>query len=123
MPKPRCPNGTRRNKKTGNCESKSKSISRSKSNSRTKKTMKKELLGKKMPEAQIQRIMKEAKWQYIKKPRTKEEEEEFEKKEKALKELRFDRDLNLAKIYSLNTAYENATNATKHHLGVLIGKE
>jgi len=85
--------------------------------------MKKELLGKKLPEAQIQRIMTREKWQVIKKLRTKEEEEEYEKKEKALKELRFDRDLNLAKIYSFNTAYENATNATKHHLGVLIGKE
>jgi hypothetical protein len=61
--------------------------------------MKRELLGKKIPEAQIERIMTREKWQYIKNLRTK-EEEEYEKKKKALKELGFDRDLNLAKIYS-----------------------
>jgi len=119
MPKPRCPNGTRRNKKTGNCES----TGNTKTKTKKRKTMKRELLGKKMPEAQIERIMTTEKWQYIKKLRTKEEEEEYEKKKKALKELRFDRDLNLAKIYTFNTAYENATNTTKHKLGVLIGKE
>jgi len=121
MTKPRCPNGTRRNKETGNCESTGKTQTKTNTRKRTT-TAKRELLGKKLPEAQIERIMTREKWQYIKKARTKEEEEEYEKKKKALKELRFDRDLNLAKIYSFNTAYENATNTTKHHLGVLIGK-
>jgi len=118
MPRPRCQNGTRRNKKTGNCEQ----LVNPKSNSKNRKTMKREPLGKKMPESQIERIIRSEKrmelvGQYN---NYKFDEEEYEKKRNAMKELRFDRDLNLTKIYSFKSAYNAATNASKQNSGILL---
>jgi len=87
-----------------------------------KKSSKRELVGKKMPESQIERIIKYQKslervgkytnYQF--------NEEEYKKKINALKKLRFDKDLNISKITSCKTAYANATNSSKQHAGILI---
>jgi hypothetical protein len=60
MPKLRCPNGTRRNKTTGKCEPKNKSMSKSspKSNNKTVKNLDKCAKGVKMPEHRIENIIK-----------------------------------------------------------------
>jgi len=127
MPKKRCPRGSRRNKTTGLCEPKNtyRVNSKEKRNKTAKKYVTRELLGKKMPEAQIERIINsEKKLERIGEMNTfKHNEEEYEMKRKAMKELRFDRDMDLSKISYFKKAYENATIASRHHLGVLIGKE
>ena len=112
---------------SNNSRSKSSNNSRSKSSSskrrRTmKKSSKRELVGKKMPEAQIERIIKRQKsLERIGKNNNYQfNEEEYEKKRNALKKLRFDRDLNISKIASFKTAYDNATNSSKQHAGILI---
>jgi hypothetical protein len=127
MPHKRCPSGTRRNKTTGLCEPKNTSRvnSKEKRNKTAKKYVTKALVGKKMPEAQIERIINSEKsLERVGKMNTfRHNEEEYEKKRKAMKELRFDRDMDLSKINYFKKAYENATIASRHHLGVLIGKE
>ena len=127
MPQKRCPSGTRRNKTTGLCQPKNTSRvnSKEKRNKTAKKYVTRVLVGKKMPEAQIERIINSEKsLERIGKMNTfKHNEEEYEKKRKAMKELRFDRDMDLSKISYFKKAYENATIVSRHHLGVLIGKE
>ena len=120
---PRIPSGSSSSKSKSSTKSKSrstKSKSSPKPRKTAKKTVKRELKGKKMPVSQIDRIIEFQKISdatippYQPRPH-----EEYERIRETLKNLRFDRDENLMNITTFGVATSRATEASKRKMGMM----
>jgi hypothetical protein len=116
---PRIPSGTS-SKSRSSRSSKSKSSSTKSKSSRkarktAKKTVKRELKGKKMPPTQIERIISYEKSSEV----IEHNEQYYEKMRQIMLNLRFDRDENLAKILVFGVAMSKATIESKRKIGLM----
>jgi hypothetical protein len=110
---PRIPSGS--SSRSRSSSSKSNRSKKSKKNAR--KTVRRELKGKKLPVSQIERIIEFEKMSDATVPSIQHSPGEYVRMREILSKLRFDRDENLAKIITYLTAVSKATDATKREVG------
>jgi hypothetical protein len=120
---PRIPSGSSSRSSRSSRKSKSSSTKSNRSRKPRKtarKTVKRELKGKKIPVSQIDRIIEFQKMSdatippYQPRP-----DDEYERMKEVLKNLRFDRDENLMNITTFGIATSKATEASKQKIGVV----
>jgi hypothetical protein len=113
---PRIPSSLSRSssKTKSSSRSSSKSSSKSRSNKKNKTFKKRLLVGKKMPLSQIERLIANDKATYP----GERDEAYYSRITKLLKELRFDRDLNLSQILIVGQAIRLANSYSKQKLNL-----
>lgn len=119
---PRIPSSNSSKSKSSSSKSNSsRKSNRSKKTRKTvRKTVKRELKGKKIPVSQIDRIIAfQKKSDATIPPFQARPDEHYERVREVLSKLRFDRDENLAQITTYLTAINKATDASKHEVGLM----
>jgi len=119
---PRIPSGSSSRSSRSSRKSNSNRKSKSSPNPRktARKTVKRELKGKKIPVSQIDRIIEfQKKSDATIPPYQPRPDDEYERMREVLKNLRFDRDENLMNITTFGIATSKATEASKQKIGIM----
>jgi len=117
---PRIPSGSSSRSRSRSSSSSSKSNRSKKSRKTARKTVKRELIGKRLPKGQITDIIEFQKRSDATARSIRYSPEGYERKREILSILRFDRDKNLAKILTYGQATSEATIASKIEAGLRV---